>query len=216
MISFDPASLHWHAMAKLMTASVVPRPIALVTTLGEDGPNAAPFSFFNLVCAEPSMVMFSMAPREGATNQDKMRNSKDTVRNIERIPEFVVHIVDEPNAARMNLCSTEWPHGVDEIARAGFSALPSVKVRPPRIAECPVQLECRLERMLRLGRKPYTMVIGEVVLAHFREGLVDPARGYVDVTKLNAVGRMEGSDMYTRLTDRFSMPRPASTLKQER
>jgi flavin reductase (DIM6/NTAB) family NADH-FMN oxidoreductase RutF len=201
MITFDPAVLDWKEMAKLMSATVVPRPIALVTTLGPDGPNAAPFSFFNLVCAEPSMVMFSMAPREGTT-------MKDTVRNIERRPEFVVHIVDEPNAHKMNLCSSDWPHGVDEIARAGFSTAPSVKVRPPRIAECPVQLECRLERMLQLGRKPYTMIIGEVVLAHYRDGLVDPARCYVDVTRLAAMGRMEGSDMYTRLTDRFSMPRP--------
>jgi flavin reductase (DIM6/NTAB) family NADH-FMN oxidoreductase RutF len=202
MPQFDPALLDPKDMSKLMSAVVVPRPIALVTTLGPDGPNAAPFSFFNLCCADPPMVMFSMAPREGTT-------MKDTVRNIERLPEFVVHIVDEANREKMNLCSTDWPHGVNEIQRSGFSAVPSVKVRPPRLAECPVQLECRLERMLKLGRKPYTMLIGEVVLAHFREGLVDESRYYVDVARLNAMGRMEGSDMYTRLTDRFSMVRPA-------
>lgn len=202
MPPFDPALLDPKDMSKLMSAVVVPRPIALVTTLGPDGPNAAPFSFFNLCCADPPMVMFSMAPRVGTT-------MKDTIRNIERIPEFVVHIVDEPNREKMNLCSTEWPHGVNEIERSGFSTAPSVKVRPPRIADCPVQLECRLERMLKLGRKPYTMVIGEVVLAHFREGLVDESRYYVDVARLKAMGRMEGSDMYTRLTDRFSMVRPA-------
>lgn len=201
MQAFDPATLDPTVMAKLMTATVVPRPIALVTTLGPQGPNAAPFSFFNLVCADPSMLMFSMAPREGTT-------MKDTVRNIEQLPEFVVHIVDEPNAGRMNLCSTEWPHGVDEIARAGFSTLPSVKVRPPRIAECPVHLECRLERMVKLGRKPYTMVIGEIVFAHFRAGLVDPARHHVDVPRLQAMGRVEGPDKYVRLTDRFTLPRP--------
>lgn len=208
MPAFDPALLDWKDMSKLMSASVVPRPIALVTTLGPEGPNAAPFSFFNLVCAEPPMLMFSMAPREGTT-------MKDTARNIERVPEFVVHIVDEPNARGMNLCSTDWPHGVDEIARAGFTTVPSVKVRPPRIAECPVHFECRLERMLRLGRKPYTMIIGEVLLAHFREGIVDTARHYVDVAKLQAMGRMEGSDMYARTTDRFSMPRPDPVPKEE-
>jgi flavin reductase (DIM6/NTAB) family NADH-FMN oxidoreductase RutF len=201
MPQFDPSLLDPKDMSKLISAVVVPRPIALVTTLGPDGPNAAPFSFFNLCCADPPMVMFSMAPRAGTT-------MKDTVRNIEHLPEFVVHIVDEANREKMNLCSTEWPHGVNEIERSGFSTVPSVKVRPPRIAECPVQLECRLERMLKLGRKPYTMLIGEVVLAHFREGLVDESRYYVDVTRLNAMGRMEGSDMYTRLTDRFSMLRP--------
>lgn len=208
MTSFDPAVLGWKEMAKLMSATVVPRPIALVTTLGPHGPNAAPFSFFNMVCAEPSMLMFSMAPREGAT-------MKDTVRNIERLPEFVVHVVDEPNAAKMNQCSTDWPHGIDEISRAGFSTVASVKVRPPRIAECPVQLECRLERMLKLGRKPYTMIIGEILIAHYRDGLVDAARCYVDVTQIKAIGRMEGSDMYTRTADRFSMPRPDPISRQE-
>ena len=201
MTEFDPALVDPKDMAKLMTAAVVPRPIALVTTLGPDGPNAAPFSFFNMVCAEPPMLMFSMAPRTGAT-------MKDTVRNIERTPEFVVHIVDEANRQKMNLCSTDWPYGVNEIERAGFSIAPSRKVRPPRLADCPVQLECRLERILKLGRKPYTMIIGEVVLAHFRDGLVDAARHYVDSVRLNAMGRMEGADMYTRTTDRFSMPRP--------
>ena len=201
MKSFDPALIDPVSMSKLMSAAVVPRPIALVTTLGLEGPNAAPFSFFNLCCADPPMLMFSMAPREGTT-------MKDTVRNIERVPEFVVHIVDEPNRHKMNLCSTDWPHGVDEIERAGFSTLASVKVRPPRIADCPVQLECRLEKMVKLGRKPYTMIIGEVILAHFRDGLVDEGRYYVDSARLRAMGRMEGSDMYTRLTDRFSMPRP--------
>lgn len=201
MPAFDPALIDPKDMSKLMSAAVVPRPIALVTTLGPDGPNAAPFSFFNLCCADPPMLMFSMAPREGTV-------MKDTVRNIERIPEFVVHIVDEPNRHKMNLCSTEWPHGVDEIQRAGFTTLPSTKVRPPRIADCPVQLECRLEKMIKLGRKPYTMIIGEVILVHFRDGLVDEARYYVDSTRLQAMGRMEGGDMYTRLTDRFSMPRP--------
>jgi flavin reductase (DIM6/NTAB) family NADH-FMN oxidoreductase RutF len=206
--TFDPEVLAWHGMAKLMTASVVPRPVALVTTLGGLGPNAAPFSFFNLVCAEPSMLMFSMAPREGDT-------MKDTVRNIERIPEFVVHIVDEANAPRMNVCSTEWPHGVNEIEQAGFTTLPSVKVRPPRIAQCPVQLECRLERIVELGRKPYTMVIGEIVLAHFRDGLVDPSKLYVDAPALGAIGRVEGSDVYVRTNDRFRIPRPAQPAPRD-
>jgi flavin reductase (DIM6/NTAB) family NADH-FMN oxidoreductase RutF len=201
VVSFDPVVLEPAQMAKLMSGSVVPRPIALVATLGPMGPNAAPFSFFNLVCADPSMLMFSMAPREGAT-------MKDTIRNIETLPEFVVHIVDEPNRQKMNLCSAEIPYGVNELERAGFHTEPSVKVRPPRISDCPVQLECKLERMVKLGRKPYTMVIGEIVFAHFREGLVDEARYYIDSSRLNAMGRMEGGDMYTRLTDRFRMPRP--------
>ena len=203
MSEFDPGELSAKDQSKLFGGTIVPRPVALVTTLGPAGPNAAPFSFFNAVAVDPPMVMFSMAPREGTT-------MKDTIRNIEHLPEFVVHIVDEANKEKMNLCSTEWPHGVNELERAGFRTGPSRKVRPPRILDCPVQMECRLVQMLKLGRKPYTMVIGEVVLMHYREGLVDEARLYVDVLKLNAMGRMEGSDMYTRLTDRFSLPRPPS------
>jgi flavin reductase (DIM6/NTAB) family NADH-FMN oxidoreductase RutF len=147
------------------------------------------------------MLMFSMAPREGAT-------MKDTIRNIEHLPEFVVHIVDEASKEKMNLCSAEVPYGVNEIECAGFRTAQSMKVRPPRIVDCPVQLECRLERMLKLGRKPYTMVIGEIVFAHFRDGLVDTARHHVFTEQLTAMGRMEGGDMYVRLTDLFSMPRP--------
>jgi flavin reductase (DIM6/NTAB) family NADH-FMN oxidoreductase RutF len=203
MPSFDPDSVGPAVMAKLMTGSVVPRPIALVVTLGPEGPNAAPFSFFNLVCSDPSMLMFSMAPRDGEV-------MKDTIRNIEHCPEFVVHIVNEASRDKMNLCSAETQYGINEIERVGFRTEPSVKVRPPRIVDCPVQLECRLERMLKLGRKPYTMVIGEIMLAHFHDGIVDEDRHYVDVNRLHAMGRMEGGDMYTRLTDRFSMPRPGN------
>jgi flavin reductase (DIM6/NTAB) family NADH-FMN oxidoreductase RutF len=203
MSEFDPAQLGFRDQSKLLGGTIVPRPIALVTTLGPEGPNAAPFSFFNAVAVDPPMLMFSMAPREGAT-------MKDTIRNIEHIPEFVVHIVDEANREKMNLCSTEWPHGVNELERAGLRTAPASKVRPPRVVDFPVQLECRLVQMLKLGRRPYTMVIGEVLLMHYRDGLVDEARLYVDVAKLGAMGRMEGGDMYTRLTDRFSMPRPAS------
>jgi len=204
MFEYDPAGKPARQTHNLMSGAVVPRPIALVVTLGPQGPNAAPFSFFNMVCQDPSMLMFSMAPREGAT-------MKDTVRNIERLPEFVVHIVDEPNRQKMNLCSEEVPYGVDEIARAGFSTLPSRRVRPPRIAELPVQLECRLHRMEKLGRIPYTLVIGEIVYAHFRDGLVDEERLHLRSGLLQAMGRMEGGDMYTRTQDRFSMPRPGKS-----
>jgi len=204
MFEFDPAGAEPRTMHKLMSGVVVPRPIALVVTLGPQGPNAAPFSFFNMVCQDPSMLMFSMAPRPGTATM------KDTILNLGHCPEFVVHIVDEPNRERMNLCSEEVPHGVDEIARAGLHTLPSARVRPPRIAEMPVHLECRLERMVKLGRIPYTMVIGEIVYAHFRDGLVDEGRMHVRAERLQALGRMEGGDMYTRTQDRLSMPRPGT------
>lgn len=204
MFEFDPQGRLPRDMHKLVSGVVVPRPIALVVTLGPQGPNAAPFSFFNLVCQDPSMLMFSMAPRPGTTTM------KDTILNLDFCPEFVVHIVDESNRERMNRCSEEVPYGVNEIARSGLHALPSRKVRPPRIAEMPVHLECRLERLVKLGRMPYTMVIGEIVYAHFRDGLVDADRLHVHAERLHAMGRMEGGDMYTRTQDRFSMPRPGA------
>lgn len=202
MFDYDPAGQPPRDLHKLVSGMVVPRPIALVVTLGPRGPNAAPFSFFNLVCQDPSMLMFSMAPRPGTTTM------KDTILNLGHCPEFVVHIVDEPHKEKMNLCSEEVPYGVDEIARAGLHTLPSRKVKPPRIAEMPVQLECRLERMVKLGRMPYTMVIGEIVFVHCRDGLVDPERMHVHADRIQALGRMEGGDMYTRTQDRFSLPRP--------
>jgi hypothetical protein len=182
----------------------VPRPIALVVTLGPQGPNAAPFSFFNPVCADPSMLMFSMAPREGLV-------MKDTIRNIEQCPEFVVHIVDELNREKMNICSADVPHGVNEIERgrvphsAFREGAPAAHRRLPGATRMPPRTHAQA--------RPQAVYPGnrEIVLAHYREGIVDEVRHYVDVAKLSAMGRMEGADMYTRLTDRFSMPRPGNT-----
>ncbi len=107
---------------------------------------------------------------------------------------------------KMNLGSIDYPRGVNEIAQAGFTALASTKVRPPRIAEAPVAFECRLLQRLELGRVPYHVVIGEVVYYHYHEGIVD-ARFHVDVGKINPIGRLAGRGGYTRITDRFEMPR---------
>ncbi|MEK7878122.1 MAG: flavin reductase family protein, partial [Pseudomonadota bacterium] len=108
-----------------MTGSIVPRPIALVTTLGPHGTNAAPFSLFNMVGSAPPMLMFSVG------NQGDDRE-KDTVQNIRFLPEFVVHICNESIAERMNICATDFPTGVSELEKAGFTSTPSVKVKPPR------------------------------------------------------------------------------------
>ena len=207
MSEFDPDLLDFNEQYKLLTASVVPRPIGLITTLGPAGPNAAPFSFFNMVAVDPPMVMISVAPRAPGVD-------KDTIRNLEALPEFVVHIVDEPNRERMNLCSSEWAYGVNELEKAGFTTVESRRVRPPRIAECPVQFECRVSHRLRLGRRPYTLVIGEIVYMHYRDGLVDAQLLHVDVPAMQAIGRLEGRDMYVRLTDRFQMPRPKASAPE--
>jgi flavin reductase (DIM6/NTAB) family NADH-FMN oxidoreductase RutF len=194
---FDPAALSFDEQYKLMVGSVVPRPIALVTTLGPDGPNAAPFSFFNVFSVDPPMLAFSVSSRDGVP--------KDTVRNIRETGEFVVHIVDDALKEKMNICAIEYASGINEIAEAGLRTAPSVKVRPPRLIECPVQMECKLMQILSMGHT-YEMIIGEVVLFHYRKGLVN-ARKHVDAGLLNPLGRLAGYDGYTRITDRFSMAR---------
>jgi flavin reductase (DIM6/NTAB) family NADH-FMN oxidoreductase RutF len=197
---FDPDLITPQQQYKLMSGTIVPRPIALVTTLGPQGANAAPFSLFNMVGVDPPMLMFSLTPREGAL--------KDTVRNIQALPEFVVHIVDESVKEKMNICSADFPHGTSEIDFAGFRTEPSVKVRPPRLVDCPAQFECKLMQIIPLGRRPNLMVIGEVVMMHYRDGIVDADKLHVDAARLGALGRMEGAGMYTRTTDRFMMARP--------
>jgi flavin reductase (DIM6/NTAB) family NADH-FMN oxidoreductase RutF len=197
MVAFDPAEMSVGDTYKLLTGSVVPRPIALVSTLGPRGPNAAPFSFFNAVAVDPPTLVFSVSQRDGA--------EKDTLANIRALPEFVVHIVGAALAERMNICATAFPPGVDEIAEAGFRTAPSHKVRPPRIIDCPVQLECRLVDTLPLGRGLYHMVIGEIVQFHYHAGLVNE-RFHVDAGRLDALGRLAGNGGYTRITDRFFMP----------
>ncbi len=198
MTEFDAAALDAQTQYKLLIGSVTPRPIALVTTLGSQGPNAAPFSFFNGVGSDPAMIMFSVGNTSG--------HAKDTVENIREIPEFVVHIVSDAIKEKMNVCATEYPRGVNEIEEAGFTALASKKVRPPRIAEAPIAFECRLLQMIELGRVPYHLVIGEIVYFHYHEGMVD-ARFHVDVGRVNPIGRLAGRGGYTRITDRFEMPR---------
>ena len=198
MTEYDAATLDWRMQYKLLIGSITPRPIALVTTLGSKGPNAAPFSFFNGIGSDPAMLMFSVGAKDGG--------AKDTVANILEIPEFVVHIVSDAIREKMNICAINYPHGINEIEEAGFTALPSKKVRPPCIAEAPVAFECRLLQMLELGRGPYHVVIGEVVFFHYHEGIVDE-RFHVDVGRINPIGRLAGSGGYTRITDRFEMPR---------
>jgi len=197
--SFDAATLRTHEQYKLLTGTVIPRPIALVTTLGPHGVNAAPFSFFNAIGVKPPMVMLSIGPGEDSL--------KDTVRNLERLPEFVVHIVDHTSRHGMNLCAIPFPSAVSEVAHAGLRTEPSLKVAPPRLIDFPAQFECRVLEMRKIGRLPYTLVIGEVLQFHYREGIVDTAFN-VDGQKLDPIGRLAGKMNYTRIDGRFSMPLP--------
>lgn len=199
-MEFDFTTLPPKDRYRLLIGSVVPRPIALVTTLDEQGvPNAAPFSFFNCFSHDPPIVALGMELRaEGGL--------KDTVRIIRATREFVINLVSEAIAERMNVCAVDFPEGIDELSEAGLTAVPSSAVKPPRIAESPVNMECKLIEELRFGEAgKRSIVLGEVLRFHIRDEVLTP-RGHVDLDAMKPVGRLAGSG-YIRLSDRFDMKR---------
>lgn len=199
---FDLAEIPAAEAYKLLVATVVPRPIALTTTIDAAGRiNAAPFSFFNAVCSNPPTVVLGISP--GTIEED---GYKDTARNIRDSGEFVVNLVDEALAERMNVCAVDFPAGVGELEQAGLRPAPSAGVRPPRIAAAPVSFECRRVAGLSLGGNAM-LEVGRVIHIHIRDGLVDPRRYYVETEKLRLIGRMHGRGWYARTTDLFDMPR---------
>jgi len=198
MTEIDAAKISGVNQYKLLVGTVTPRPIALVTSMGPQGPNAAPFSFFNAVGSDPAMLCFSVG------NKDE--GAKDTVANIRECPEFVVHIVSDAIKDKMNVCAVDYPRGTNELEKAGFTTVPSMRVRPPRIKEAPVAMECKLIQIVELGRRPNHLVIGEVLYFHYHDGIVNE-RFHVDVGRVNPIGRLAGRGGYTRITDRFEMPR---------
>ncbi len=183
----------------VLTGVIVPRPIAFVSTVSPDGVvNLAPYSFFNAVSYDS--VMFSSSRNVG----DK---SKDTLRNIEETGEFVVNIVVDAIADAMNSTAAEYPEDVDEFGIAGLSHAPSQIVKPPRVAESPVNIECKLNQIVQIGSGAHEhgLVIGTILLMHVRDDIIDGHR--IDQAKLMATGRMAGN-MYCRTSDRFEMVRP--------
>jgi flavin reductase (DIM6/NTAB) family NADH-FMN oxidoreductase RutF len=204
MLDFNPADHAPQDIYKLLVGSIVPRPIAFVSTMDTNGiANLAPFSFFTAASANPPVVCFCpMIRRVGPAK-------KDTLRNIEETGEFVINIVSEEFGEKMNQCAAEVPPEVNEFEISGLTPLASDLVRPPRVAESHVQMECRLLQLIRVSEKPMggTIVIGEVLRFHVTDGLVEEFR--IDPARLRALGRMAGST-YVRTTDRFDMERPGS------
>jgi flavin reductase (DIM6/NTAB) family NADH-FMN oxidoreductase RutF len=198
---FDMETLPQQDRYKILAASVVPRPIAWVTTRSRDGiVNAAPFSFFNAMGADPPTLALGLIPREGRL--------KDTAANIQQTAEFVVNLVSEANAEAMNLTCIDAPPEVDELELARLTPVPSLKVAPPRIGESPVSFECRLIAALVVGPMQ-VVVLGRVVCAHIDDAFVlDAKRCHLDTPALRLIGRMHGSGIYVRTADRFEMQRP--------
>ena len=199
---FDLAEIGETNAYKLLISTVVPRPIALATTVDPSGRvNAAPFSFFNAVSSRPPVVVLGIngSGPEGAAYKDTERNIRDT-------GEFVVNLVDERIAERMNVCAVDFPSSIGELEQAGLTPLASVEVKAPRIAEAPVSFECRRITGLSLGAKS-TLEVGRVIHIHIRDGLVDPERFYVQTDKMGLIGRMHGRGWYARTSDLFLMER---------
>jgi len=206
MRTLKPAEQNPQENYKLLVGSVVPRPIAFVSSMDAKGVrNLAPFSFFTVVSANPPVVCF--CPMVRGANSPNLQSSKDTLRNIIATREFVVNIVSEEFATQMNACSAELPPEVDEFEISGLTPLASEVVRPPRVAESHVQMECRLEQVVHISAEPLggSLVLGEVLRFHVRESLLKDYR--IDPDKLHAIGRMAGST-YSRTTDRFELERP--------
>ena len=196
---FDFASLDERQRYKLLIGTVIPRPIALITTLGRDGKaNAGPFSFFNVLTHDPAIIAV------GVENYADMR-FKDTARNIRETGEFTVHIVDQALVEQMEICAIKFGPEVDELKEAGLATVPGKAVRSPRILHAPAALECRRYMTLEVG-KAREIILGEVVGLFVRSAAVDD-RLHIDQNAMDAVGRM-GGHSYTRTQDQFEIVTP--------
>lgn len=185
-----------------MVSTILPRPIAWVSTISAEGKtNLAPFSFFQGVCANPPTLMFvPVNSRDGV--------KKDTTRNIEAVPEFVVNLVPFELAEKMNATAAMLPHGESEFEKFGIASVPSECVRPPRVAAAPVAFECTLDRIVNIGEGPLAahVTFGRILLAHVSNAVLG-ADGRADPAKLDLIGRL-GGELYARTTERFAIKRP--------
>jgi flavin reductase (DIM6/NTAB) family NADH-FMN oxidoreductase RutF len=203
-MKIDPATLTAGAAYGWQAATILPRPIAWTSTLNEDGTsNLAPFSFFTGVSSDPPMVLICVSRRK--QQPDGTRPPKDTWRNIERSGEYVIHVVNDALGQQMDTTSREFPPGTDEFAAIGLTKAASDRIAPPRIAEAPVAMECRLERIVEVGRGSSAIIIGELLLWHVHDDLMIDGR--LDLSRLDAIGLMSGCT-YTRTRSRFEMRRP--------
>ena len=199
---YDPAEHPFSETHKLMIGSIVPRPIALVSTISKNGiNNLAPFSYFNGVCSKPPTIMFAPA-RRGWDGKEK-----DTLINIRNTKEFSINIVSEDIGERMVKCSTDYKKEVDEYSKSGLSPIPSKKIKPPIVSESKISLECILNQIVQIGKNDAGsgfIVIGTIVLFHIDDEVYDNGRIILD--KLQPLGRVAGNG-YVRSTNTFDIIR---------
>ena len=202
-MELDPESLGARDMYEWMTTTILPRPIAWISTVSPDGAaNLAPFSFFQGVCARPPTLLFCPA-------NDRHGRPKDTLRNVEATGEFVVNVVPWALVEAMNATSAALPYGESEFERFQVASSPAAKVRPRRVAAAPVAFECRLDRIISVGEGPIAghVVLGRIVHFHVADAVLS-ADGKPDPAKLDLVGRAGRND-YVRLGELFRLERPS-------
>ena len=208
MVSIDPKNLTVQKLHQYLLGAIGPRPIAFASTVDEEGkPNLAPFSFFNVFSANPPILIFSPA-RSGRTN-----TTKDTYNNVKIVPEVVINVVNYDIVHQMSLASSPYAPGVNEFEKAGFTALKSDSVKPFRVAESPVQFECKVNEVIELGTEggAGNLIICEVLKIHIHDEVLD-SNGMIDQQKIDLVARM-GGDWYSRANaeSMFEITKPIST-----
>ncbi len=207
MSSIDPHNIPHHHLHRILLTAVAPRPIAFASTIDQNGnANLSPFSCFNVFGVNPSTLIFSPS-RSGRTNE-----LKDTLLNVNEVPEVVINVVTFSMVEQMNLASTEFPRGVNEFYKSGFTPVPSEKIKPFRVKESPVQIECKVRQLIETGDGPgaANLIICEVVLIHVDDAMLDKS-GMIDTRKLDLVGRM-GADYYVKASGRalFTLEKPVA------
>lgn len=208
MYSFSPKDLPTGKLHGYLLGAIAPRPIAFASTIDADGnPNLSPYSFFNVFGSNPPIVIFSPARRV------RDNTTKHTLENVEQVKEVVINVVSYPMVQQMSLSSTEYPKGVNEFEKAGFTMLSSDEVKPFRVAESPVQFECKVKDIIYTGTEggAGNLIVGEVVKVHINEDVL-AEDGSIDQYKIDLVARAGGS-FYSRARDGFfEIPKPLSSL----
>ncbi len=209
MITVDPKTVSTGQFHGHMLGAVAPRPIAFASTIDAEGHvNLSPYSFFNAFSSNPPILVFSPSRRV------RDNTTKHSLENVHEVKEVVINIVNYPMVEQMSLASTEYAKGVDEFVKAGLTAVPSERVKPPRVGESPAAFECVVREVLPMGQEggAGNLVICEVVLAHYQEGIMG-TDGRIDPFKLDAVARL-GGNWYCRANGEslFEVAKPLSTL----